>query len=84
MKKPRHHVTDHAVVRYLERVHGVDVEGLRRRIGRRVDLAVHLGASGAIVDGFVYRVEAGRVVTVAPHRQPALSTRRGKGKGGKK
>lgn len=31
------HVTDHAVLRYLERAWGVDVEGLRRRIARRMD-----------------------------------------------
>lgn len=37
MKKSIVHVSDHALIRYLERVHGVDMETLRRRIGRHVD-----------------------------------------------
>lgn len=31
-KQPKVRVTDHAVVRYLERVVGIDVEDIRRRI----------------------------------------------------
>lgn len=40
-KTPKVHVTDHAVVRYLERVVGIDVEDIRRRItaGRESTIA---------------------------------------------
>lgn len=77
MKKSRHPVTDHAVVRYLERVQGVDIEGLRREIGRVVDQGLEAGACGVISGGFVYRIEGGCVVTVTrKHTQPPGRRRR--------
>lgn len=39
MKKPRHHVSDHALLRYFERRYGVPIEELRRRLGRELDRA---------------------------------------------
>ncbi|MGD9862553.1 MAG: hypothetical protein AB7S99_05005 [Pseudodonghicola sp.] len=66
-----HRVTDHAVLRYLERVEGMDIERIRREIGRKVDLAVELGASAAIVDGMAYQLSpCGTVTTVMPHSRP--------------
>ncbi len=38
----RVHITDHAVLRYLERGLGVDVAGLRRRIARSPSPALAL------------------------------------------
>lgn len=64
MKKPRTHASDHAVLRYLERVQGVDVERIRREIGARVDHAASQGACGLIIDGFSYKIEEGVVTTV--------------------
>lgn len=69
MKKPLHPVTDHAVIRYLERVKGVDIETLRREIGRVADAGIEAGANGVISGGFVYRIEAGVVVTVLHHNR---------------
>jgi hypothetical protein len=43
-------VTDHAIVRYLERSGRIDVEALRREIVERVQHAADLGA-GALVSG---------------------------------
>lgn len=80
MKKPRAHVSDHAVLRYLQRVHGVDIEGLRRRIGRVADLAVEHNASSVLVGGHRYLVRDGVVVTVEPHRQRRFGPRRSKTK----
>lgn len=74
MKRPRTHVTDHAVIRYLERVAGLDVEGIRREIGHAVDRLAVPGASGVQIDGHSYRLEHARngvpIVTtvVLPHR----------------
>lgn len=69
MKKSRIPVSDHAVLRYLERVQGVDVERIRREIGARVDQAVDLGACGIIIEGYSYKIEDGVVTTVLPaHR----------------
>ena len=70
MKKPRHIVTDHAVLRYLERVEGVDIEAIRREIGRRADRAIGIGASGVVCEGFVYRIIGGRVVSVMRQHRP--------------
>lgn len=71
MKKPRTAVSDHAVIRHLERVQGLPVETLRQQIGRRVDAALsrcgHLGgANRVVIDGFVYRIDpdSGVVVTI--------------------
>ncbi|MDJ1463426.1 hypothetical protein [Nitratireductor sp. GZWM139] len=38
------HVTDHAVLRYLERAHGLDVEAVRRHLAGRVLRGARLGA----------------------------------------
>jgi len=76
MKKPIAIVTDHAVLRYLERVMLVDVEALRCRIGQRVDRAVSVGASAVIVDGFRYALREGYVTTVTEASSPDLRTGR--------
>lgn len=70
MKTPRTHVTDHAVLRYLERVVGLDIEGLRRQIGHDVDRAADLGACATQIDGWRYCLayDHGRpVVTTVRH-----------------
>lgn len=74
VKRPRVHVTDHALVRFLERVGGVDVEALRTAIGKSLDEAARLGAAAAVIDGFRYvlredPVDGLRVVTVEPFAQ---------------
>lgn len=76
MKKPQTRVSDHAVLRYLERVKGVNIEKLRRDIGHKAERAIDMGANGAVSDGFVYRIEGGVVVTVLRQNRP----KRGKGK----
>ena len=70
MKKSLHPVSDHAVVRYLERVEGMDIDALRAVIGRKAEKALELGAEGAISDGFVYKLKGGVVTTVAPLNRP--------------
>lgn len=66
MTRPRTHVSDHAVLRYLQRVGGFDIDGLRAAIAVRVDAAACAGASGVVIDGFVFRIRRdvhGPVVT---------------------
>lgn len=77
MKKPRHTVTDHALVRYFERVLGHDMEQHRREIGRKIDacfrgeLGMLDGACGAVVEGFEYRISPnGNVTTVIRAERP--------------
>ena len=64
MKKPVTRVSDHAVLRYLERVMGIDIETHRDRIGRMVDRAAAAGASGVTIDGFCFKLHEGTVITV--------------------
>ncbi len=62
-KKPRAHVTDHAVLRYLERAKGIDIEAVRLELGHVVDRAVELGAGGAIIDGIRYVLDGPTIIT---------------------
>lgn len=65
-------VTDHAVLRYLERVLGFKIEKVRAHIGAKTQDAHRAGASAVIHGGFSYKIVNGHVVTVAP----AKSTKR--------
>lgn len=80
MKKPRHPASDHAVIRYLERVKGMDIDAVRREIGRVVDQGLEAGACGVISNGFEYRIEGGCVVTVTRRNTPHPGRRSKKGK----
>lgn len=57
-------VTDHAVLRYLERAHGLDVEHFRAHIRELVTLGAAAGATGVIVEGVKFVLEGDTVVTV--------------------
>lgn len=70
MKRPRTTVSDHAVVRYLERVAGFDIDRLRIEIGRRVEAGALVGASAVKIDGFTYRIQNGVVTTIMPSDAP--------------
>lgn len=75
MKKPVVRITDHALVRYLERVWLVDVEGLRRRIGREIDarLIEELGdPCGVTIKGVRYKLRSKSVTTCMPVKNRAL------------
>lgn len=64
-------ISDHAVLKYLERVEGVDVEAVRRRIARHARVAVESELSGAThirFDGFQICVANDVATTIlAPH-----------------
>lgn len=75
MKKPLAHVTDHAVLRYLERVKGIDIDAVRDELGRVVDRAIELGAGAAIVDGVKYVLNDKTIVTCTEVKQVPLRGR---------
>lgn len=56
-------VTDHAVLRYLQRVHGVDVELVRETIAAAVAHALP-GTASVHAAGLRFVIRDGRVVTV--------------------
>ena len=71
MKTPRLHISDHAVVRYLQRVQGVDISAVRREIARATELGEdHPGCSGVISNGFVYKIRDEVITTVVPAHRP--------------
>lgn len=61
-------VTDHALLRWLERVYGLDLDALRERIVEVPGMhdAVRLGATRVPVDGLVYCFEGNSLVTICP------------------
>lgn len=54
MKKPRVRVSDHALLRFLERVGGVDIAAIRASIAQATDRAAQLGAYKVVIDGYRY------------------------------
>lgn len=65
-------VTDHGLVRYMQRVMGIDVEAIRKDVADMLSARELPGsASGSMVvrlDGFRFVVLGGRLVTVKPHK----------------
>lgn len=65
-------VSDHALLRFMERAGGLDVEAVRNAIGtsldRAADAADRIGVDEytIIADGLAYVVRGGNVVTVLP------------------
>ncbi|WP_170431913.1 hypothetical protein [Ruegeria arenilitoris] len=62
-------VTDHAVLRWLERVAMVDIEAVRRQIHAETREALNSGAKRAVVNGTDYRMRDGVVTTVISGRR---------------
>lgn len=61
-------VSDHCVIRFLERRFGFDLESVREEILKTQGLekAVRMGASKFIKDGLVFVIENYKIVTVYP------------------
>lgn len=57
-------ITDHVILRYLERVLFIDMKAVRRAIEADTATAVAQGSSGVRVNGLVYRLRKGYVTTV--------------------
>lgn len=57
-------VTDHAVLRYLERAHGLNVADVRRHLSGRAMNGAALGAVGVAVENVKLVLRDGVVVTV--------------------
>jgi hypothetical protein len=66
MTRRRVRISDHAMLRYLERVGGFDIEGLRKSISYRVTAVTVPGQVGVTIDGYSFRIgedDWGQVVT---------------------
>jgi hypothetical protein len=67
MKKVK--VTDHAVLRYVERKLGIDVEKIRSEMVDAASPAHRAGAVACSAGGMSYILKNGFVVTVVPGRR---------------
>jgi hypothetical protein len=66
-------ITDHALLRYIERVHGVDVERLKAQIlNDFVRSAIKGGANVIKTKECTFMVEHGRIVTTLTHGMSAI------------
>lgn len=78
MKKPAlPSVSDHAVLRYLERAKGVDIEATRRHIAGLVARGVEREGVAVIVEGVKFMLRENVVVTVLSRRSTAIPHREG-------
>ena len=71
-------VTDHTVVRYLERVAAIDIDAIRQRIHDHTHQALAHGARGIVSNGITYRFAGGKVVSVyitQAHMRPLKFTK---------
>jgi hypothetical protein len=57
-------VSDHVIIRWLERVRGVDVEAIRREILAEAGPAAAMGAKTVRKAGRTFVIERGCIVTV--------------------
>ena len=76
MKKPPVPVTDHALIRHMERAMGLDVERLRRELGHDLARVWVEGANAVHMGGVRYHIEDGQVVTCWPSHEPDRRTGR--------
>lgn len=63
-KRPAIAVSDHAVLRWLERVEGLDVADLRLRLAASAEIGQAYGADRVIIGAGKLVIEDGTVVTV--------------------
>lgn len=74
MLMPR--VTDHALIRYLERVKRVDVEAIRSHIATLCAPASSVRALSVIAEGVCFQLQKTTVVTVTPYTGSPNATKR--------
>lgn len=69
MGRPNICVPDHAVIRQLERVHGIDIEGIRTSIRQLVRGDMDAGCTVSIIGEFTYVLDPeARVVKTVINR----------------
>ncbi len=76
-KKPPVRVSDHAVVRYLERVKGYDIDGVRALIAAVCEGPYQLGATAISKAGVTFHFREGCVTTLDTSHSPKASVDRG-------
>jgi hypothetical protein len=68
-RRPTVEVTDHAVIRWLERVERFDIVALRNQIAASAEIGIAHGARTVVIGGGKLVITDGAVVTVLlPHQ----------------
>ena len=84
--KARVRISDHALLRYAERVKGVDLDPLRQQIVRDVEAALDKadleGASAVVIDGMRYALSDNVITTIHQQSRPCPKTGMVKGRRG--
>jgi len=62
MRRPNISVPDHAVIRQLERVHGIDIEEIRTCIRSLVRADMDAGCTASIIGEFTYVLDPKELV----------------------
>lgn len=62
-QKGKPQVSDHAVLRYIERGLGFDVQSVRQRILDKTSAAIKMGAKSIVIDNVQFRIANNVVVT---------------------
>lgn len=75
-------VSDHALVRYLERAKGFDLEAVRQHISNVCRDAAKAGATCIHTEGVKFEISGGRVVTCTPGKGGVNRTKRERLAGG--
>jgi hypothetical protein len=57
-------ISDHALVRWLERIEGQDVEAIRAKIVRAIGDRLETGATRIRYQGITFRADKGVLITV--------------------
>jgi hypothetical protein len=70
-----HHVTNKAVLQYLQLVYGFDADFFRRSIARLAETGIREGATGVIVEGVKLVIHDGRVIDVIERSKPSCFRR---------
>lgn len=70
-------ITDHAVLRYIERACGVDVEGVRERIAKKIAPLVTRGMTSVSVDGLTFMLSPEGNCTTVIDKPSARAAREG-------
>lgn len=69
------HVTDHAVLRYLERAKGFNVEAIRQHIAELCAPYTAVGARTVHAEGVKFELGTGKVITCTPNSSRPTATR---------
>lgn len=70
-------ITDHAVLRYLERAHGLDIDAVRRHLSGKVQTGARLGAVGVTIDNVKLVLERHEIeIVVVTALKPYWPSRR--------